>query len=228
VRVLSLTHGPSVPGGLFEELVEESGHELVRWLVPDGGGPERAGGHEAVLVFGGSMHPDEDDRFGWLGHEERFLREVLERGVPALGVCLGAQMLARAAGARVGPAAEAEIGWFPVELTAGGRADSVLGVLPDRVEAFQWHRYTFDVPEGGVELAHSAVCSQAFRVGNAWGLQFHAEATLPMVRDWAQEDPDDLPYDAGRFLAESDARIDAWNEHGRRLCAAFLDAAAAA
>jgi len=227
VRVLSVTHGPSVPGGVFEELVEESGHDLLRWVVPDGGEPEPAGRYDAIMVFGGSMHPDEDDRFGWLEHEERFLRDVLEHRVPAIGVCLGAQMLARAAGSRVRPADDAEIGWFPVELTAGGREDPVLGVLPGRVEAFQWHRYTFDVPEGGTELARSALCTQAFRLGNAWGLQFHAEVTLPMVSDWADEDPEDLPYEAGRFLAETEARIGEWNEHGRRLCAAFLAAAAA-
>ena len=227
MRVLSVTHGPSVPGGVFEEVVEGSGHDLVRWIVPDGDGPGSVRGHDAVMVFGGSMHPDEDDRFGWLEHEESFLREVLESGVPAIGVCLGAQMLARAAGAPVGPADEAEIGWFPVELTPLGREDPVLGVLPTRVDAFQWHRYTFAVPEGGTELARSEVCTQAFRLGNAWGLQFHAEVTLTMVRDWAHEDPEDLPEDAHEFLAESEARIGRWNEHGRRLGAAFLEAASA-
>lgn len=227
MRVLSVTHGPSVPGGVFEEVVEATGHELVRWVVPDGGDPGGAGDHDAVMVFGGSMHPDEDDRFGWLEHEERFLRDVLDAGVPAIGVCLGAQMLARAAGARVGPAETTEIGWFPVELTAEGREDPVLGVLPPRVDAFQWHRYTFGIPEGGTELARSDACTQAFRLRNAWGLQFHAEVTLPMVRDWAREDPDDLPHEAERFLAESEERIEGWNEHGRHLCAAFLEAAAA-
>jgi GMP synthase-like glutamine amidotransferase len=228
VRVLSVTHGPTVPGGVFEDVVESSGHELVHWVVPDGGDPGSAGAHDAVMVFGGSMHPDEDDRFGWLEHEERFLRDVLGSGVPAIGVCLGAQMLARAAGAWVGPASSAEIGWFPVDLTSEGRDDPVVGVLPPQVEAFQWHRYTYGLPEGGVELARSEACSQAFRVGNAWGLQFHAEVTLAMVRDWAREDPDDLPEEAGRFLAGSEARIGTWNEHGRRLCTAFLEAAARA
>lgn len=228
MRVLSVTHGPSVPGGVFEEVVEAAGHELVRWVVPDGEDPGSASDHDAVMVFGGSMHPDEDDRFGWLEHEEQFLRGVLASDVPAVGVCLGAQMLARAAGAWVGPAAAAEIGWFPVELTPAGREDRVLGVLPPRVEAFQWHRYTFGTPSGGTELARSEACTQAFRLRNAWGLQFHAEVTLAMVRDWAREDPDDLPLEAERFLARSEERIEGWNEHGRRLCAAFLETAASA
>jgi GMP synthase (glutamine-hydrolysing) len=177
------------------------------------------------MVFGGSMHPDEDDRFGWLEREEEFLKDVLESGTPVVGVCLGAQMLARAADAWVGPAPAAEIGWLPVELTPAGHEDPVLGVLPAQVEAFQWHRYTFRVPEGGTELARSEACPQAFRLGQAWGLQFHAEVTMSMVRDWAREDPDELPLEEGRFLAETEARIAGWNEHGRRLCAAFLESA---
>jgi GMP synthase (glutamine-hydrolysing) len=225
VHVLSVTHGPSVPGGVFEEVVEAGGHTLARWVVPDGGAPDSARSYDAVMVFGGSMHPDEDDRFGWLEREEEFLKDVLESGTPVVGVCLGAQMLARAADAWVGPAPAAEIGWLPVELTPAGHEDPVLGVLPAQVEAFQWHRYTFRVPEGGTELARSEACPQAFRLGQAWGLQFHAEVTLSMVRDWAREDPDELPLEEGRFLAETEARIAGWNEHGRRLCAAFLESA---
>jgi len=228
VRVLSVTHGPTVPGGVFDEVAEAAGHELERWSVPLGGAPRSAGSYGAVMVFGGSMHPDEDERFGWLEREAAFLREVLEAGVPAIGVCLGAQLLARAAGADVAPAREPEIGWLEVELTPEGRSDPVLGVLPPRTEAFQWHRYTFGLPAGGIELARSPVCTQAFRVGSAWGIQFHAEVTLPMIEAWAAEDPDDLPGDVDAFLAESRARIAGWNEQGRRLATAFLTAAAAA
>ena len=77
MRVLSVTHGPTVPGGLFDDAVEAGGHALERWLVPEGGSPDRASRYDAVMVFGGSQHPDQDDRFGWLGREEEFLREVL-------------------------------------------------------------------------------------------------------------------------------------------------------
>jgi len=227
VRVLSVTHGPSVPGGVFEEVVEASAHELARWVAPDGPAPGRAGEFDAVMAFGGSMHPDEDARFGWLESEEAFLQDVLAAGIPVVGVCLGAQMLARATGAWIGPAREEEIGWLDVELTAAGRDDPVLGVLPPRFEAFQWHRYTFGVPAGGTELARSDVCTQAFRVGHAWGLQFHAEVTLPMIRAWAVEDAHELPFSTDELLAATAPRITGWNEHGRRLCSAFLAAAAA-
>ncbi len=222
MRVLSVTHGRSVPGGVFEETATALGHELERWSVPDGDAPDRAGAYDAVLVFGGAMHPDQDEAFAWLGREEAFLRSVFADDVPALGVCLGAQMLARAAGARVAPAREPEIGWLDVELTRAGRTDEVVGTLPARTTAFQWHSYTFELPSGGVELARSPVCTQAFRVGNAWGLQFHAEVTLPMVETWVAEAGHELPMPGGELLAETAERIARWNEQGRALASAFL------
>jgi GMP synthase (glutamine-hydrolysing) len=226
VRVLSVTHGPRVPGGVFDDVVREDGHELERWVVPLGGPPQPAPSYDAIMVFGGSMHPDEDALHPWLAREEEFLREALAEDVPVVGVCLGAQMLARSAGASVRPAPAPEIGWFDVELTPAGLDDSVLRVLPERTETFQWHSYTFDVPDGGTELARSELCAQAFRVGGrAWAMQFHAEVTLSMVEAWVAEEDDELPLPPEDFRRETERRIGAWNDHGRRLCAAFLAAA---
>ncbi|MDQ3381236.1 MAG: type 1 glutamine amidotransferase [Actinomycetota bacterium] len=226
MRILSVTHGPSVPGGVFDEVVEAAGHELERWVVPLGGAPQPVSSYDALMVFGGSMHPDQDKQFGWLAREAELLAEALAEEVPVLGVCLGAQLLARAAGAWVGRAPEPEIGWYEVELTPEGLNDPVLGVLPAHTQAFQWHHYTFEIPGGGTELARSARCTQAFRVGErAWGIQFHAEATLDMVQVWTADDPDDLPVTPEEFLAAAEARIVVWNNHGRALCAAFLQTA---
>jgi GMP synthase (glutamine-hydrolysing) len=228
MRVLSVTHGPTVGGGVFDALAEESWHTLERWRVPLGGSPQAPGSYDAVMVFGGSMHPDQDEGFPWLSREAEFLHGVLTEGVPVIGVCLGAQLLARAAGAQVAPARASEIGWLPIELTEEGRSDPVLGTLPRRTEAFQWHHYSFEIPDGGAELAASDVCTQAFRLGNAWGIQFHAEVTAAMVEAWASEDGHELPANVDEFLAETRSRIGAWNAHGRQLCAAFLEAAASA
>jgi GMP synthase-like glutamine amidotransferase len=222
VRILSVTHGPSVLGGVFDETVEPEGHELERWSVPLGGAPQPARSYDAVMVFGGSMHPDQDEHFPWLQHEATFLQDVLAEEVPAFGVCLGAQMLARAAGAWVAPARAPEVGWFEVELTPEGRADPVLGGLGSRTPAFQWHHYTFGIPEHGTELARSELCSQAFRVGNAWAIQFHAEVTQAMVEAWIGEDGHQLPVPPDDLLAETRARIEEWNARGRELCSAFL------
>jgi GMP synthase-like glutamine amidotransferase len=230
VRVLSVTHGPSVPGGVFDEAVTDGGHVLERWQVPDGGSPGAAADFDAVLVFGGSQHPDQDDSFAWLRHEESFLQDVLAAGVPVLGVCLGAQMLARAAGASVGPASEPEIGWHEISLTPPGAADPVLGVLPGRATVFQWHHYTFALPPGATALAESDVCLQAYglRESPAWGIQFHAEVTTEMLSTWIEEDPEDLPMPPETLRAESETRIPRSNAHGRALAEAFLRAAAEA
>jgi GMP synthase (glutamine-hydrolysing) len=223
MRVLSVTHGPSVPGGVFDEAVEAAGHVLARWSVPDGGAPDPAASYDAVMVFGGSMHPDQDERFAWLKREEDFLRDVLAAELPVFGVCLGAQMLARAAGAAVGPAPAPEIGWLDVSLTPAGEADPVIGVLPATTTVFQWHHYTFDIPPGAVELARSEVCPQAFRLAEpAWGIQFHAEVTLPMLTTWTEEDPDDLPMSPDELRSASESLIARSNEQGRALADAFL------
>jgi GMP synthase-like glutamine amidotransferase len=213
-----------VPGGVFEEAVEESGHTLERWQVPDGGRPDPAAGYDAVMVFGGSMHPDQDDRFHWLAHEEAFLQDVLAERVPVFGVCLGAQMLARAAGARVGPASELEIGWLDVSLTEQGLADPVVSTLGPTATVFQWHHYTFGLAPGAIALATSPVCLQAFRLEDrpAWGIQFHAEVTSEMATSWVLEDPADPPMPAEELLAESERRMPQSNAQGRALADAFL------
>ena len=224
MRVLSVNHGPTVPGGVFDEAVEAAGHALERWQVPDGGRPDRAESYDAVMVFGGSMHPDQDDDFHWLAHEEEFLEGVVAAGVPVFGVCLGAQMLARAAGGGVRPASAPEIGWLDVSLTPAGARDPVVGALPPSATVFQWHHYTFDIPPSGVELASSDVCTQAFRLGDqaAWGIQFHAEVTLPMLTSWAEEGRDELPMPAAELRRRTERELETTNAQCRALADAFL------
>ncbi len=219
MRVLSLTHGPSVGPGVFGDTVRDAGHELVGWSVPQAERPPE--GHDAVLVFGGAMHPDQEERHRWLARELRFLEDALERGTPIFGVCLGAQLLARAAGARVLPASEAEVGWCEVVLTPAGAVDPVASSLPERFDAFQWHSYTHELPAGAVELARSPVCTQAFRLDRAIGVQFHPEVRAEHVERWLGEDPDDVT-DVAVLREQTAVRMDAWNELGRALCTAFL------
>jgi GMP synthase-like glutamine amidotransferase len=145
------------------------------------------------------------------------------------GVCLGAQMLARAAGASIGPASRPEIGWHEIVLTEPGAADPVLGTLPPSPTVFQWHHYAFGVPPNAVALAESPVCLQSFRVDGlpAWGIQFHAEVTGEMLSAWIEEDPQDLPMPPEELRAESETRLARSNEYGRTLADAFLRVASA-
>lgn len=172
MHVLSVIHGDEARTALFAPVIEDAGHQLDEWSFSWGTPPPRPlDSYDAVLVFGGAMHADQDHRHPWLGDETSWLAQVLERGTPTLGVCLGVQLLARAAGARVGPLPEPEIGWCEVELTEAGFADPVLGVLPRAFDALQWHHYTYDVPAGAVELARSPACTQSFRLDDCcWGI----------------------------------------------------------
>jgi GMP synthase (glutamine-hydrolysing) len=223
---LAIIHGESVRSGVFGDVVRERGHALEEWSLAWGKPlPRPLDAYGAVLVFGGAMHADQDDHHPWLQEEDFFLQRLLDLHMPVLGICLGAQLLAKAAHAPVYPAEEPEVGWFPVELTEAGMEDPVLERLPQTFDAFQWHYYAHDVPAGAVELARNRVCTQAFRLGDsAWGVQFHPEVTLHQVQSWIHEEKE-LPVDPGMLLAETTERIEAWNALGRELCDGFVDAA---
>lgn len=229
MRVLSVVHedSPTGGGGLFERIVVERGDRLDRWFTANGDAPPGApGAWDAIMVFGGAMHPDQDAEHDWLAGETAFIESALAEGVPLLGVCLGAQLVARAAGGRVGPAREAEVGWHDVDVNEEGARDPVLGVLPPRVTAFQWHYYGFDLPGGAVELAASPAARQAYRLGDrTWGVQFHPEVERPMLDAWFADGADELPAPVDVVRAETDRHLAGWNEHGRALCVAFLDTA---
>ncbi|MDX6511588.1 MAG: hypothetical protein QOE36_1092 [Gaiellaceae bacterium] len=224
MNVLAVIHGDDVRSGVFGEVIAERGHHLEEWSLGwEKPLPRPVDDYGAVLVFGGAMHADQDDRHPWLREENLFLQRLIDIRVPVFGICLGAQLLAKAAHASVGRASAPEIGWYDVELTEAAADDPILSALPDRFEAFQWHYYAYGLPAGAVELARSAVCSQAFRLGDqAWGVQFHPEVTDVQVARWLGEGPDEV-NEPERLLAETRERIAAWNELGRRLCTAFVE-----
>lgn len=226
MNIVSVIHGGEARTELFAPVVEKAGHRLDEWSFVSGAPPPRPlESYDAALVFGGAMHADQEAVHPWIKDELRWLERLLGRGTPVLGICLGVQLLARAAGSWVGPLPEPEIGWYDVELTEAGAGDPVLGSLPARFEALQWHRYTYGLPRGAVELATSPAATQAFRLGEAcWGVQFHPEVTEAQLQGWLL-DPDDPPLDADVLRAEIHGKIRAWNELGRTLCAAFLAAA---
>jgi len=217
MKVLAITHGPNVGPGVFGTMVAAAGHELDTWCVPLGAEPPS--GHDVVFVFGGSMHPDQDAQHPWLRREHELLQRYLDGGTPLLGVCLGAQLIAKAAGAAVHPAPQAEVGWLPVERIG---EDPVLDALPRRFDAFQWHHYTYELPAGATELARSDLATQAFRLGAAVGIQFHAEVTASIVASWLEEDPADVP-DPEALRRATGERIEGWNDLGRALCGRFLE-----
>jgi GMP synthase (glutamine-hydrolysing) len=135
------------------------------------------------------MNVDQIDEYPFLRLEVEWIQQALAREVPVLGICLGAQLLAKAAGARVYANHAKEIGWYEIELTPEASDDSLFGGCERRQTVFQWHGDTFDLPSGAVCLARSELCErQAFRYrSKAYGLQFHVEVTAPMVEAWLSE-----------------------------------------
>jgi len=224
MNVLAVIHGSTARSGVFGDVVDELGHRIEEWSLAWGTPPPRPiDDYGAVMVFGGSMHADQDDHHPWLRDENFFIQRLLDLRVPLLGVCLGAQLLAKACHASVHPASEPEIGWYPIDVLDPAADDPLLGSLPRRFEAFQWHYYTYGVPGGAVELARSAICSQAYRLGQfAWGIQFHPEVKLHQIMGWIDEAGDELLCPVEELVEETERRIDEWNDLGRRISGEFM------
>jgi GMP synthase-like glutamine amidotransferase len=223
MRVLAIIHGPFVRPELFGDIIVEDGHELVEWDIRLQGAPPDVA--DAVMVFGGDQNIGEELQHPWLRDEYDALRRWTAEGRPLLGVCLGAQALAHALGAVVAPIGTTLAGFYETELTDAGIDDPVLGVLPRTFEALNAQGYCFEVPDGAVTLAQGPT-PQAFRVdGSAWGVQFHPEARRDQVLEWFADDPE-LPRPLEELANELDEKLATWQAHGRRLCRAFLAAAA--
>lgn len=165
-------------------ILDACGALRVRTVKPLAGQPLPDHDEVAGAVFmGGPMNVDEVERFPALAAEREWLAEGVERGMPVLGICLGAQLLARALGADVRPGEAPEVGFAPVEISDSD--DPVLGGLAPSSEVLHWHGDVFDLPDGAQHLASSErTACQAFRAGNAWGVLFHPEADLALVEAW--------------------------------------------
>ena len=225
MRVLTIIHQDDAGPGVFAEV---SGAELVPWKADREPAPA-LDGVDAALVLGAAANVEDTEANPWMAEDIRVVAELLSRGVPTLGVCLGAQLMAKAAGGSVERAPQPEIGWYEVALEEAAVDDPLIGALPQRFESFQWHSYVAVPPRGHEVLARSAHCLQAFRLTDApaWGIQFHAEVSAADAAYWAQHyssDPDAVAMglDPVALQAENERRMPGWNELGRELFGRFL------
>ena len=175
---------------------------------------------DGLVVMGGPLGAYEDERYPFLIKECELLATVARRGVPLLGVCLGAQLLAKALGGKVFPGHGAEIGFGPIDLTQAGLQDPLFADLGNVVPAFHWHGDTFTLPEGAVLLASSQMYSQqAFRFGSwAYGLQFHVEPDADTWAAWRNHLPKGL-------VENSETKQLEIEETGTKIISRFFDLA---
>jgi GMP synthase (glutamine-hydrolysing) len=229
VRILAIVHQRDAGVGVFAEAIADAGGQLNEWTLAERPDPPADPlGYDAVFTLGGAMDVDEAERHGWIAEEQALLRDLLERGPPLLGLCLGGQILAAAAGAKPRRAPRPEIGWHRVEVMPEGLDDPLLGPLAPSFEAFQWHSYEFPLPPAAVPLARSEVCLQACRLGErAWAVQFHPEVSAVDAHRWIEHyraDPDAvrIGIDPAALRAETEEKMGAFNQLGRDLCRRWL------
>jgi GMP synthase-like glutamine amidotransferase len=177
----------------------------------------------ALIVMGGSMGANDDQRHPFLRDLKNLIRTVVAARIPYLGVCLGGQLLAAALGAKVVSNRWEELGTLDVSLTDAGKTDRLFAGIPESFSTFQWHHDSFDIPERGVLLASSAACPhQAFRVGDsAWGVQFHPEVTEPIIRDWCAWDRS-TSAKADELLAHFSRESEYYRTTSRQLVVNFI------
>lgn len=182
MRAHFLQHVPFEGLGSIEPWLVAHGYTVSRTRFFESAELPDPGTIDVLIIMGGPMSVNDEDRFPWLRAEKHFIRDVVRAGKPVLGICLGAQLIASAHGAPVYPNPVKEIGWLPV-CGVPPQTDGAFA-FPPSTTVFHWHGETFDLPEGAMHLARSEGCeNQAFQLGaKVIGLQFHLETTPASAR----------------------------------------------
>jgi len=238
-KVMIIQHVECEPLGSFSLASERSsssaqnhGEQEVasfEYIRPYEGDPVPASlaGRDALIILGGPMAVYDAKNTPHLEEEIALIGKAIAGDVPTLGICLGTQLIAAAAGARVHAGPVKEIGWSSVELTEEATADQLFSGFPSTLPVFQLHGDTFELPPGAVRLAYGPVYeNQAFRIGrHVYGLQFHMEVTEELARLWVKEYADylaDAGVDASAIIEKSPKYLEAMAASAHRLIDRFL------
>jgi GMP synthase (glutamine-hydrolysing) len=228
MRILSMIHESDVPSGSFSTTARELGHSVDEHSFSLGSPPSPADTYDAVMIFGGTDNVDERGAKPWMDRELAEVGGLIAGRTPVLGICLGGQLIAEAAGGSVFRLGHEGVGWQEVELTPEALKDPLVGALHARFRAYLWHEYQFSLPEKAVPLGRSDDCLQAFRLGDCvWALQFHPEVTAEIADTWIEEYGEEAGIDRRRSHREVARNIASWNQLGHVLCRRFLAIAAA-
>lgn len=187
MKFLVLQHLDIEPLALIGDVIVESGHELQTVMLEEGVSiPDPFDGFDGLVVMGGPQSAN-DRHLSYIRDEVELLKRAIELDFPVIGICLGAQLLAKAAGAEIVRSPVRELGWYPVYPSADSAGDPLFSMLPaEGLQVFQWHGESFTQPEGASLLAtHPDVRQQAFRIGNCqYGMQFHMEVDAELIEVW--------------------------------------------
>lgn len=213
-EILILKHVPFEGPGTFYNELQKRGLRFMEVNLYKGELPKNLDRCGGLIIMGGPMNVYEEAEYPFLKDEDRLIKEALIKKIPMIGVCLGAQLMAKAAGAKVTKGVKKEIGWYPLYLTEDAKKDPVFKALPEEVEVFQWHGDTFDIPKDAVRLASSELFpNQAFRIGdNAYAFQFHIEVTSEIIASWIELNDEELVrvkdyIDPGAVLSDTKKKI---------------------
>jgi GMP synthase (glutamine-hydrolysing) len=187
-------------------------------------------GFTHIAILGGPMNVYEERRYPFLRDEDLFIKEAIRRGKSILGICLGAQLIAKSLGAKVFKAPVKEIGWYDVSLTKVGSRDSLFSGLPKTFPVFQWHGDTFEVPKSGKLIVTSDfIPHQAFRYGEkVYGVQFHLEVTEEMINEWLKTYEEELKgsqpplFSKFRILIDTEINIETYTRRGMKFLKDFF------
>jgi len=229
MRFLVLQHLDIEPPALIADCLRRDGHTLesVR-MDKQQNVPDTLAGYAGLIVMGGSMSAN-DDHLPFIKREIQLLQQAIAQDHPVLGLCLGAQLLAKAADAEILPSPERELGWYPLYATMDGKTDALFSSLPDAgLNVFQWHGETFSLPDAATRLASCPhVPNQAFRLGSCqYGLQFHVEVDANIIQQWGEAGESEREYlgedGIRKMLLETPQYIPGMASFCRALCKNWL------
>ena len=188
-KLLVFQHVPYEILGIFNPLLKQAGFR-IRYVNygRDAQARPNLDSYHGIVILGGPMNVDQVDDYPHLPIEIELIQEAIEKEIPMMGICLGAQLIAKALGAQIRKNPTKEIGWYDISPNDAGLADPLFKHFETTRKVFQWHGDTFDIPEGSVHLASSPTCSnQAFRYGeHVYGFQFHLEVDQGLIHNWLE------------------------------------------
>ena len=189
-KILSVQNIGYEPLGLLEQMFVSDGYDIEKLNAQNDSVPTRPLGYAAIVILGGPMAVY--DNLDYLQKEQELIRNAIKNETPLLGICLGSQLIAQAAGGSVYRGKKKEIGWYNVYLTPASSNDIFRGFTNKTIKIFQWHGDTYDLPANAKILAYSDLYPQAFRIGSAVGIQFHFEVDEHLIQTWINEYNNDL------------------------------------